>query len=190
MRRLLLVLPLVLALAGCSGGGSDTKPVTLPPLTAAPSMNATPSPTVAPVKKPPKADEPTAEGAEAFARYWFAELSHAFAAMDSASLAALSSPRCDTCHAYVLAVQRAEEAGHRFEGARFKLRSVAAPPLAGSVRTGASADVVVDYDVSAVAEVDASGAEVREERSYKGVTVRITLVRTRSAWLVREVVQL
>ena len=190
VRRLLLVLPLVVALSGCSGGGAESKPVTLPPLTAVPSTSATPSPTVAPVKKPVEADEPTAEGAEAFALFWFAQLSRAFASMDTASLAAVSSRDCATCDAYIQTIQRAKEAGNYYEGAQFKIRSAAAPPLGEVGRATASADVVVDYDVSAATELNASGAKVREERSHKGVTVRMTLERKGSRWLVREVVQL
>ena len=182
MRRLLLVLPLVVALPGCSGGGSESKPVTLPPLKAAPSTSATPSPTVAPVKKPAKADEPSREGAETFAKYWVAVVNRSYATLDSHELRKLGTNRCQTCRNYLQSLRKSADAGEVYEGGRFEILSAIAPPISGD-----KARVLLDYKAPELIVRDGTGRVVHKAPATKRATLVFDLVRVRDSWRAEEV---
>lgn len=149
MSRPVLAALLLVALAGCS---TPEKSNSLPPLTPAPATSSasgpagdapgspgpsgsaapgTPSPTasVAPVVRPPEADRPDGAGAEAFARYWYAELNAAYDSMKTDRLAAVSQPSCQTCQNYIESIDRAKREGERYEGGEVTImQTVPAPP--------------------------------------------------------------
>lgn len=184
MRRLLIVLPLVLGAAGCSGGGSDSKPVTLPPLTAAPTTSAPPSPTVKPVKKPAKADEPTAEGAEAFARYWIEVVNNAHVRVDPTELRRISTATCQTCTAYAKSLDRARKEGRRYAGGFVEVKQAVATNA-----TRSAAKVLVDYDVPPLQILNSAGAVLRTVPAESDVTLRFDLVHRGDRWVADEVAQ-
>lgn len=75
---------------------------------------------MAPVKKPAKADAPTAEGAEAFARYWVEVVNHAYATFDTAELQRLGTDECETCRNYVKSLRESAADGEVYEGGRYR----------------------------------------------------------------------
>ena len=182
MRRLLLVLPLVVALPGCSGGGSESKPVTLPPLTAAPSTSATPSPSVAPVKKPAEADEPSREGAEAFALHWIAALNQAYDTLDPGPLEHISAPSCRTCRNYAASLRASAAAGERYEGGRHTVKQVDVAPTLGR-----SARVLLDYEATKLTVIGPSGEVVDTVSADRDATLVFDLERFRKSWRAAEV---
>ncbi len=86
------------------------------------------------------ADAPTAEGAEAFARYWIDVLNVAFATLDPGQLQAMSEPTCKTCSNYAGSLRASARDGEVYEGGRYRVLSVVSAPVAGR-----SARVLLTY---------------------------------------------
>lgn len=120
-----------LVLVACSSGAADEpQPTTSAPAATskAPTPTATES-TPAPPEMPPEAREGTPEGAEAFARYWFDAVEHAYRTGDPSILRQLAEPDCVTCTSLIEEVEREAANGRSFEGIDVEvLTSVAGPP--------------------------------------------------------------
>ena len=121
-----MVVALVLAVAGCSGPGSD-KPKVLPPVPSA-TVVASASPTVstAPVVVPSAAVPATPQGAAAFVRFFYGELNGAFQDGHDERIRVLSDPTCGTCNVLADAVQSGRRADQKVIGLSFLAQSVEA----------------------------------------------------------------
>lgn len=164
-----------LLLAGCSG--DEEQPRTLPP---APS--ASPSPVVLPV--PPEATPETAQGAAAFARYFFdVVVNSAYGTVDPRQIEVLSTTACNSCDNIVADIERLRDAGLRVYGKRFKLVFAEASPAESD------GSIVVDFRFSSdpYLERDASGATVREEPAQIDQDAQVKLVRRNRAWAVEAI---
>jgi hypothetical protein len=182
----------VLALGGCGGSASPVPSASASPSpSAAASPSASPSASVAPsgapsaspttVPSPPAdADERTASGVQAFARYFFDVVNHAYATGSTATLKKLSSKDCKTCANWLANIDAVYGAGGRIRGSQVRVvsSSAAAP--------GETALVNVETVVSEQVELDAKGKTVKTYPEEKGLLV-LTLERVDAGWQVREV---
>ena len=117
---------LVLAVAGCSGSGSD-QPKVLPPVPSATVVaSATPTTTAVPVVVPSAAVPATPQGAAAFVRFFYGELNGAFQDGHDERIRALSDPACGTCNILAGAVQSGRRADQKVIGISFQTQSVEA----------------------------------------------------------------
>ena len=115
---------LVLALAGCSGSGSD-RPTVLPPVPSA-TVVVTPTPTAVPVVVPSAAARATPQGAAAFVRFFYGELNGAFQDGHDERIRRLSDRLCATCNNYANAVLAGAKTNSRIVGITFGSLEVAA----------------------------------------------------------------
>jgi len=166
----------VVALAGCSS--SSAEPQVLPSLSAAPSRSAVPS------ASPTGKDAPTPEGAAAFVRFFYAEISRGFAERDPSIVSALSAPTCKTCKLYIDSIAEIRDKNQRLKGGGFKILFAVAP--SGSVGT---ARVDVQYDFARAEFVDASGKVVQTTPTTKGVEEELELIRVGGSWRIATVKQ-
>lgn len=196
MRRSAAVLVLASALlAGCSDS-SDTAPGSLPPATgsteaglsspaAAPAAREPnePSPraSLPPVVRPPEADEPTAEGAAAFARYWYAELDRAYDLLDSRRIQALSHRQCQVCQRYIEDIDLAAREGEVYRGGGFQVLSAVAPALQNT-----STVVLLRYSSPPLVVSDRDGHVVSRSAHRSSVTSQLLVSRQGEGWRVRE----
>ena len=135
-RALRLALPALataslLALTGCAGGSTAS------PSPSASSASSAPTPTVdtrptpasasAPARNlaapelPEAAKQNTAEGFEAFTRYWFDTITYALETGDEAPLKAISKPTCKMCAAFWDEAIADREAGRWGVGPRWTI---------------------------------------------------------------------
>ena len=187
MKRALVIAAVVAGIAGCSGSGAGSAPTALPPLSAGPagaSPTAAPPAAVPVVTKPPEADKATATGAEAFARYWIAELNAAFASLDASRLQSISGPRCATCQSYIDSLRTSAANLERYEGGHISVREVAATSPAASAAT-----VILNYDSAEGRVFDAEGKLLDRVAARRNVTLQFDLVRRGSGWTAKQLVR-
>lgn len=129
-----MVVALVLAVAGCSGSGSD-KPKVLPPVPSSTVVaSASPTASAAPVVVPSAAVPATPQGAAAFVRFFYGELNGAFQDGNDERIRVLSDHLCATCNNYADAVASGAKARSRIVGITFgSLEVAAASPKNGVV---------------------------------------------------------
>lgn len=141
---LLLVLAGIVSLSGCSDGRGEAVP--FPEIdanrTQTPTQRETEADVAVDTSGPPmpqRARDIDADGAEAFARYWFELLEYAYGSGDSASLLAISQSHegCEICSQTIADIETRTERGERFEGVSFRVITSAASPVdeRGSVIT-------------------------------------------------------
>lgn len=157
-------------------------PTASSPTTAA-STSATP-PAAAGSGAPPPDTPFTREGAESFARYWFAEFDRAYAQLDPSIIKNISTADCMSCLAYQTNLNQSKAAGRSYRGGETLLRYVVSAPLADD-----KAIVLVNYEAKELLVVDASGQIVKRLPADAKVVVNIDLRRSSSSWLVAEVTQ-
>jgi hypothetical protein len=128
LRRLALPLAAFgLVAAGC--GGDPPAPPPFTPSTAASSP--TPTGPVEPVL-PEAAKQPTAEGAKAFAEfYWEQAVNYAQATGDTRPARAVSAKTCRPCASSADAIDGVYSVGGSIRGGEYTVTSVGARPLAG-----------------------------------------------------------
>lgn len=161
-----------LLLSGCSGG-ADAKPSVLPTLSPTPSA----TPTLDPV--PPAATALTPQGADAFARYFFAQMNIAFRTSNASLIEALSTPACFTCHNYVASLQDRKRNGEFYDADTFAISDVAAAPPEG---THTTVDVV--GTLPARNSVDAQGRIIERLPAKARFYFVAKLERAKNAWVV------
>lgn len=105
----------VLLLAGCGG---DPEPRFRAEPSAEPTV-ASSSPAAAP--EPEAWEEKTPEGAVAFAKHWTATFSEAFRSGNTAALAQLSAPDCETCNTFIDLIQGVYKDGGSITGDPWRL---------------------------------------------------------------------
>jgi hypothetical protein len=113
------LLACVVLVAACSG---NAKPQVLP------TLQSTPTATVARSALPDPARSTTPQGAEAFVRYFFNQLNAAFSASDASLIEPLVDPQCSTCRNYMNALRA--DPSKVIRGPSFAVESVAASPVA------------------------------------------------------------
>jgi hypothetical protein len=159
------------ALAGCN---AEADPTPLPPL---PSVSPTPET----LQVPPEATPATAQGAAAFARYFFGTLvNQAYVELDAAAVRAWAGDQCKSCENIAADVERLRAANLRVLGERFKIAyAEAAPPEPDG-------SIVVDMRFSSdpYIETAADGSQVREEPAQVDVDAQVKLEQRSGRWLV------
>lgn len=139
-RRALLVVALVAILASCSDGASTgpTTPTAIP-TTVAPTMSPTlssaapspsPSPSASSAKPvlPDAAKQPTADGAEEFLKFYWANYNYSLQTLDSSTLPQLAEPTCKYCQKVLAAISNAKVAGYAIFGGSVEPLAVVAAP--------------------------------------------------------------
>ena len=186
MKRVLLVLTVAVALAGCSGSDPESAPTALPSLApAAATPSASPSPSAVPVvTRPPEADKATAAGAEAFARYWIAELNAAFVSLDASRLQKISGPNCATCQSYIDSLRLSAANLESYQGGQIEVRELAATSPAASATT-----VILSYDSAEGRVLNAEGLLIDRVAARQNVTLQFDLLRRGSGWIVQQLVR-
>ncbi len=127
------------------------------------------------------ADAPTAEGAEAFARYWIDVLNVAFATLDPGQLQAMSEPTCKTCSNYAGSLRASARDGEVYEGGRYRVLSVVSAPVAGR-----SARVLLTYSTPKLVVRNRAGDVIDTVPRSKRSTLVIDLLRRDEGWRVKE----
>ncbi len=149
-----------------------------------PTTTTTPTPSVrpaSPVAKADRADAPTADGAEAFARYWIDVVNSAYVTLDTKQLREISSPSCQTCRNYIKSLGESAQLEETYEGGQYRVRSAAATPPVGR-----ASRVLVSYSAPRLVVRNKAGKVVDTERAEKRGTLVIDLSRHGSSWLVKE----
>lgn len=167
----------LVALAGCS----DDEPASEPTNEPSASTTASPSPTptaVAPTL-PPDAARPDATGAEAFTRYWFDLVSHAYASGDAGGLRALSDPECATCLAIADEIDAQYQSGGRFTGGAVSVVAAVPAAAANEVTVVSSA-----YNQTAITPISSRGDEGVASIAVEGKPVELYLRHSQGAWTV------
>ncbi|GGO84107.1 hypothetical protein GCM10011584_00880 [Nocardioides phosphati] len=118
-----LALTGVLAL-GASGCGGDSPSPTPGTSSAAASPTPTSSGPAAPVL-PKAAITKTANGAEAFTKYWFALVTYAMRSGDTKDLRRSAAPECRGCNALIGSVSRVYADGHHISGGGWLVEEIA-----------------------------------------------------------------
>jgi hypothetical protein len=149
-------------LAACTSGDAEPRPTPSPSpssprtSTTAASSSPTPTPTgplttgpnVRPGEKPPVypalAKHHTADGALAFAIYYFKAFDWGYATNDSRLVAAISEPTCDGCRSYISALNSLEQSNEVLRGGRITFKSSSIAPNTYKVKAEYVADLVVD----------------------------------------------
>lgn len=112
---------LALLVGGCSS--SSDKPQSLPTLSPAATASASPLPV------PPSALAATPRAADAFVRFFIAQVNRAFMTSNSALVKAYSLPICGTCAIYIKSLDYAQGAHLHLDGETFHVTDAAAAPL-------------------------------------------------------------
>lgn len=175
--RVRLIAPLlVVLLLAAACGGDEEQPRALPSV----APTTAPTPTAAPV--PTEAQAETPEGAAAFARFWYDQISLAFETGDPLVLERLSAPGCVACQTYVASVASLRDQGERVD---FDLEIVAAnaPASNGTDQT----IVTVIYNSNGSIRYSASGEVIAQEPARTNAEQTLTLSRVGATWQVQEV---
>ncbi len=177
-RKAVLVPLLVAVVAGCSGGDPEVVvPPPLPEITARP----TPSASATPAALPSAAHQPTPQGAAAFVRAYYDEVSRVLVTQDTTRLRDLSAPSCQACSAIIAGVHREKAVGNNYRGGgvtEFEAQAVQEP--------GNRMAVSVRYSSRRLQRTSATG-EVDQVPGANGTLLEVLLQRTPSGWLVAEI---
>lgn len=173
VRRVGLLTLLCAALVSCSSGAG--KATVLPKISASAPVTASPDPV------PTAAKAATPEGAAAFARFWYSEITRAWALRDPRIIARLSAPGCTACARYTSSIADVRARNQRVEGVIFKLTLVEAQAISGK-----NVKVSVIYDSPATHGYDSSGREVHSEPAVKNFQEELALLRSGNSWLVQQ----
>jgi hypothetical protein len=180
MRALALALAATAALAAC-GGSSGDKPRTLPAITASPST----SPVAAPTPEadvPAEAQPATSAGAEAFARFFYAQTVVAFNSKNPDLIALISAPGCTACKNYVDSLTSLRDNHERVDNFKVEIMDAVAPMV-----TGPEARVIVSFSAPQAIRYDANGKVLLKDGPYKRIDEQVSLVRQGDHWLIKEV---
>ena len=180
MRALALALVVAGAVSGC-GGSSSGAPRTLPAVT--PSVSPTAAASAAPVVDVPVAARAAdSAGAEAFARFVYAQIERGFTARNPALVSAISAPTCAACSRFISSISSLRDQGGRIENFRFRIVSAVAPAVAdNAVRvdvTWALPNPAIWYDTK--------GKVVLRDGPYSRVDDEVSLRRRGESWVVTD----
>jgi len=122
----------------------------------------------------------TADGAAAFAGYWFQLLSYATASGDTAPLAATSSPQCSACSAIVASIASGFSDGRRLRGGLYTVRSIHVDSFFELSR----ATLRVVFDRTRRTTVDTAGTELDPLPERVFTSCQIVLEQDSGGWRV------
>ena len=171
LRALCVGIGLGVLLAGCA---SDPEPEPLPPV-AAPSA----SPSLPVVPLPAEATPATAQGAAAFARYYFDLVNAGLSTADSAAVREVSDDGCGGCRALIGAIEEEPHPGERVQGGLFEVLFAESPPLVAG-------GVIVDlqYKVTEVRVLDLRGKVLRRTPATAPTSGQLRLTHNGDGWTV------
>jgi hypothetical protein len=133
---------------------------------------------------PPLASERSAQGAQAFVRYWFQTLDYATQTGDISRLTQASDPSCQPCESAISVVRESYSDGGYMQGGTFTLRAVSADTFALKDRP----QITVSYDRSSRAGYGPDG-QVRDSRPAAAfVSSQLTLTWSANGWHVASIV--
>jgi|GEM_PF-5995356 len=171
-------------LGGCTS--SDPAPATLPTLGPAGTLAASPLPTGPapvvtgpPVAVPSGSSAATPVGAEAFARFFYAQVEAAFTRHDATLVRRYSQPTCAACTRWAGQVEVARKASQRVTGVVFEITAATAP-----VFTGTTVTVRVAYSSPAGHRYDRVGTQVARTPAQPAAVELLGLARERGTWKV------
>ena len=170
MLRWGIALTVALLLGGCS---DDDAPTVLP------SLTATPSASPATVEIPAEARALTPQGADAFVRFFFAQMNVAFQRSDPSLIRELTNGECETCENYAEALEAARSKGHFLRGDSFVIANVAAAPLRAK-----GTFVTVTGSVPTTVEVDQAGRVLRNVAAEGSFRFTVAVKTTPRGWAV------
>jgi hypothetical protein len=130
---------------------------------------------------PPAAQEATPEGAAAFARFFYSEVSRGYANKDPEIVRRLSAPGCKACERFIASMTALRDDAQTVTPVVYNITAAESPEI-----TGAQARVDVMYDSPEVVSRDRSGAVLFTEPEVSGFLEQMTLARGPSGWLVQE----
>jgi hypothetical protein len=134
------------------------------------------------VAVPHEAIAQTPRGAAAFVRFFYEQVSKAYAQADGSNLIVLSDPGCGTCAQYRRAADSYGVKGQHIEGEAVRILSVEAPPIVNGFDL-----VSVVFDAPARSIVASDGRVIerlpRDPVVHKTVIVRAVA----GGWVVRAV---
>lgn len=187
----------VLSLTGCSHSSAEESQVlptlSAPASAASPSASSTASlepaappaasaPSPAVVVVPAAARAATPEGAAAFARFFYAQITRGFQLRNPALVSDLSLKTCKTCKLYVDSITAVRDMGQRVEGGTFYLTFAVSP----QVNNSQAARVDVGWIFNGAVFYGADGA-VAERHSRQQQEEQVALVRVDGSWRVATV---
>jgi hypothetical protein len=169
VRRKTALLLTAAALVGC--GESEEPTAALPRVTA-----------VA-IAAPDRARADTPSGAAAFVRFFYAQVTSAYATGQSTALRELSLPSCRVCLRYADSVDDMRAQRQRATPVRFVFRFVESP----ADDDAATARVDVQFDAPASSRYAADGALVFAEQAMFRIGRTVTLRRVGRGWKVASI---
>ena len=122
-------------------------------------------------------------GAAAFVRFFYAQVTAAYATGQSSSLRELSLPSCRVCLRYADSVDDMRAKRQRATAVRFVFRFVESP----ADDDAATARVDVQFDAPASSRYDASGGLVFAEKAMFRISRTVTLRRVGQGWKVASI---
>jgi Family of unknown function (DUF6318) len=181
------------ALTACSGGdlpppptfgtsGSATGSTSAP--APDPSVNASSTATPSPPALPKAATALDAQGASAFARYWFDVVNYTYHSGDTHLIRSLSTAECQFCASFVRDTEKATAQGRRTVGADVSVIAAVVPPPSSNDLFQVQALV----DQAAGTEVDAVGNVITSLSPNSKARIDVFLRRDTTSWRVRGVV--
>lgn len=173
----------VAAVSGCSGASSSSSvPLPTPTVTTPPSTSPVPSPSPSPTL-PVAAQQPTREGAEAFATYFFAVYNYALWVRDPAPLRAISDLNCVYCNSVITSVQSMRGKRTTVEGGRMYVNTAVAAP--GTPEERIIVNLVVSQDPGHT--LSDTGAVLGKNAGTKYGRVDIAVRWTSGHWMIQNV---
>jgi hypothetical protein len=168
------------ASATTTGGGPSASPTAAATLQPSPASSAGPAANLPVPVKPALADENTAEGLEAFTKYWFELFSYGYETNDWAPFEAVTDPGCRTCAKYVDIVQSVYEKSQYIEGGEFQVGDFNTDFI---LNTQGSVQAFVSNGQSNITFYSASGEAIRTDTAPAPVVDVIFAVFTNDAWV-------
>lgn len=191
----------LMLLTGCQGDAdpsanespdqpsSSAAPTTAEPSASA-SVSATPKPSPAssagpamniPVPvKPSLADENSAEGLEAFTKYWFELFSYGYQTNDWAPFEAVTDPGCRTCSKYVDIVKSIYSKGQYIRGGQFELDEFSTEFV---LNTQGSIQAFASNGQSDITFYGSDGTLIRTDPAPEAVVDSVFATFTEGSWL-------
>jgi uncharacterized protein DUF6318 len=162
----------LLATAACGGGGGTSGNAAGG---AGSAQKQAPAPTL-----PAAATKNTTEGAEAFTRYFFASINHAFATGRTDGLVKATAPTCEICRATIGDVSYAFARG-QIRGGELTIQKIGAPN-----KVGPYTNRLVTYSEAKYEEVGHDGKVLYSVPAKKGFQLVVKLVWTGTGWQVAQ----
>lgn len=161
----------LLLVVGC---GASAEPTQLPGVEASP---------VALQRPPAKANADSPAGAAAFARYFYSQVTAAFASRSSLPVRELSASGCSTCARYIRSIDAMVRARQRATPVLFWIRFAESP----ADEDAATARVDLQYDAPASTRYDARGHVVFSEKPITRANHTVLLRRVGQGWKVQAI---